>query len=102
LLVAIDCFEVQTWRKNKVALSPVCSMELLKLKAKLEAGIRDVNRETVVQSFVLSVAASLEDVSLEAAAGGLVALLTAPIGAGCITPPDVLVGRRNFFFPLRF
>jgi hypothetical protein len=100
LLAAIDCFEVQTWRKNDVALPSVCSMELPKLKVKLEAGIRDVNRETVVQSFVLSVAASLEDGSLEVAAGGLVALSTAPAGAGYITPPDVLVGRRNFFlFP---
>jgi hypothetical protein len=69
LLAAIDCFEVQTQRKNEVALPPVYSVELPKLKAALEAGIRDVNRETVVRSFVLSVAASLEDGSPEAAAG---------------------------------
>jgi hypothetical protein len=43
LLAAIDCFEVQTRRKNKVTLPPVCSMELPKLKAAM-AGIRDVNR----------------------------------------------------------
>ena len=40
LLAAIDCFEEQTQRKNVVALPPVCSMELPKLKAALEAGIR--------------------------------------------------------------
>jgi hypothetical protein len=41
---------------------------------------------------VLSVAASLEDGSLEAAVGVLVVPLTAAIGVGCITPPYVLVG----------
>jgi hypothetical protein len=45
LLAAIDCFEEQTWRKNVVALPPVCFMELPKLKAMLEAGIREVNKE---------------------------------------------------------
>jgi hypothetical protein len=48
LLAAIDCFEVQMRRKNEVALPPVYSVELPKLKAALEAGIRAVNRENVV------------------------------------------------------
>jgi hypothetical protein len=100
LLAAIDCFEVQTWRKNEVALPPVYSVELPKLKVVLEAGIRAVNRENVVRSYVLSVAASLEDGSLEAAAGVLAVPPTASAGAGCITPPDVPVGRGYFFlFP---
>jgi hypothetical protein len=89
LLAAIDCFEVQTRRKNKVALPPVCFVELPKLKAALEAGIRAINKENVVRSYVLSVAASLEDGSPEVAAG---VPPTASAGAGCITPPDVLVG----------
>jgi hypothetical protein len=89
LLAAIDCFEVQTRRKNKVALPPVCFVELPKLKAALEAGIRALNRENVVQSYVLSVAASLEDGSPEVAAG---VPPTASSGAGCITPLDVPVG----------
>jgi hypothetical protein len=67
LLPAIDCFKVQTRRKNEVALPPVYFVDLLKLKAMLEARIRDVNRENVVQSYVLSVVASLEDGSPEAA-----------------------------------
>jgi hypothetical protein len=101
LLAAIDCFEVQTQRKNKVALPPVYSVELPKLKAALEAGIRDVNRETVVRSFLLSVAASLEDGSPEAAAGVPAVSPMASARAGCITLPNVPVGRGNFFlFPL--
>jgi hypothetical protein len=63
LLPVIDCFEVQTRRKNEVAPPPVCSMELPTLKAMLEVGIWDENREIVVRSLALSVAASLEDVS---------------------------------------
>jgi hypothetical protein len=51
LLATIDCFEVQTRRKNEFALPPVCSMELPKLKGVLEVGIRDANRETVVSKF---------------------------------------------------
>jgi hypothetical protein len=92
LLAVIDCFEVQTRRKNEVAPPPVCSMELPKLKAALEAGIRDENRETVVRGWALSVAASLEDGSPEAAAGVLAVPPTAPAEASCITPPDVPVG----------
>jgi hypothetical protein len=68
LLAAIDCFEVQTRRKNEVTLPPVCSMELPKLKAAM-AGIRDVNRETVVRRYMLTVAASLEVGSSEAVVG---------------------------------
>jgi hypothetical protein len=94
LLAAIDCFEVQMRRKNEVALPPICSVELPKLKAALEAGIRAVNRENVVRSYVLSVAASLGDGSPEVAAR---VPPMASVGAGCITPPDVLVGRGNFF-----
>jgi hypothetical protein len=45
LLAAIDCFEEQTQIKNEGAPLPVCPMELPKLKAMLEAGIRDDNRE---------------------------------------------------------
>jgi hypothetical protein len=92
LLAAIDCFELQMRRNNEVALPLVCSVELPKLKAALEAGIRDINRETVVQSFVLSVVASLDDGSPEAAAGVPAVLPTASVGAGFITPPDVFVG----------
>jgi hypothetical protein len=100
LLAAIDCFEVQTRRKNEVALPLVCSVELPKLKAALEARIWDVNRETVVRSFVLSFAASLKDGSPEAAAGVPAVLPTASTGVGCITPSDVPVGRGKFFsFP---
>ena len=47
LLDAIECIEVQTWRKNEVGPPPVCSMELPKLKAMLEPGTRDINREIV-------------------------------------------------------
>jgi hypothetical protein len=56
VLAAIDSIEVQTRRKNEVAPPPVCSMELLQLKAKLEAGIPvgDVDRETVVRILALS------------------------------------------------
>jgi hypothetical protein len=100
LLAAIDCFEVQTWRKNEVALPSVCSVELPKLKAALEAGIRAVNRENVVRSYVLSVAASLDDGSTEAAARVPTVPSTAFAGAGCIIPSDVPIGRGNFFlFP---
>jgi hypothetical protein len=53
MLAAIDCFEVQMRRKNEVAPPLVCSMELSKLKAALEAGTRDINRETVVRSLAL-------------------------------------------------
>jgi hypothetical protein len=45
LLAVIDCFEVQTRRKNEGALPSVYPMELPKLKAMLEAGIRDSNRD---------------------------------------------------------
>jgi hypothetical protein len=55
--------------RTRLLLPLVCSLELLKMKAVLEAGIQDVNRESVVRSFVLSIVASLEDGSLEAAAG---------------------------------
>jgi hypothetical protein len=100
LLAAIDCFEVQTRRKNEGALPPVCPMELLKLKAMLEAVIRDTNRETVVRSFVFFVAASLEVGSPEVAAGVLAVTPMATAGAGSITPPVVPVGRWKFFlFP---
>jgi hypothetical protein len=100
LLVVIDCVEVQTRRKNEVA-PPVCSMELPKLKAALEARIRDENRETVVRGWALSVVASLEDGSPKAAAGVPAVPLTAPAEDGCITPPDVPVGRGKFFlFPM--
>jgi hypothetical protein len=58
LLAVIDCFEEGTRRKNEVAPPPVCSVELLKLKAKL-AGIRDKNRENVVRNWAFSIAASL-------------------------------------------
>jgi hypothetical protein len=68
LLAAIDCFEVQTWRKNEVTLPLVCSMELPKLKAAM-AGIWDVNRETVVRRYMLTVVASLEVGSSEAVVG---------------------------------
>jgi hypothetical protein len=52
LLDAIECVEVQTRRKNEIGPPPVCSMELPKLKAMLEARIRDTNRENVVRSWV--------------------------------------------------
>jgi hypothetical protein len=52
LLDAIECVEVQTRRKNEIGSPPICSMELPKLKAMLEAQIRDTNRETVVRSWV--------------------------------------------------
>jgi hypothetical protein len=45
LLAAIDCFEVQTRIKNEGVRPPVYPMELSKLKAMLEAGIRDANRD---------------------------------------------------------
>jgi hypothetical protein len=49
---------------------------------------------------VLSVVASLEVGSSEAAAGVPAVTPTAIAGAGCITPLDVLVGRGKFFcFP---
>ena len=54
VLAAIDRIEVQTRRKNEVAPPPVCSMELPQLKAKLEAGIGVVHRETVVRILALS------------------------------------------------
>ena len=91
MLAAIDCFEVQTRTKNEVALPPVCFVELPKVKAKLEAGIRDVNRENVVRSFVLSVAASLEDASPEAAARVPAVPPMASTGIGCINLLDVPV-----------
>jgi hypothetical protein len=98
LLAAIDCFEVQTRRKNEVALPLVYYVELPKLKAALEAGIRAVNKENVVQSYVPSVAASLEDGVI--AAGVPAVPPAASTGGGCITPSDVPVGRGNFFlFP---
>jgi hypothetical protein len=67
-------------------------MEFPKLKAALEAGIQNVNRETVVQSLVLSIAASLKDGSPKAAVGVPAVPPTASAGAGCITPLDVPVG----------
>jgi hypothetical protein len=58
LLAFIDCMEEDTRRKNEVAPPPpVSSMELLKLKAMLKAGIRDENRETVVRDLALAAAA---------------------------------------------
>jgi hypothetical protein len=54
VLAAIDRMEEQEQRKNEVAPPPVCSMELPQLKAKLEAGIRVANRETVVRILALS------------------------------------------------
>jgi hypothetical protein len=99
LLAVIDCFEVQTRRKNEVAPASVCSMELPKLKAVLEAGIRDENRETVVRSLALSVAASLEDGSPEATAGVPAAPLTVPTEAGCGCP---CWAREFFSFPSGF
>ena len=101
MLAVIDCVEEQTRRKNKVAPPPVCSMKLPKLKAALEARIRDENREIVVRGWALSIVASLEDGSLEVAVVVLAVPPTASAEAGCITPPDVLVGRGKFFlFPL--
>jgi hypothetical protein len=52
LLDAIKCVEVKTRRKNEIGSPPVCSMELLKLKAMLEAGVQDTNKEAVVRSWV--------------------------------------------------
>jgi hypothetical protein len=48
LLAVIDCFEVQTRRKNEIAPPPICSMELPKMKVGLAVGIRDDNKEIVV------------------------------------------------------
>ena len=91
LLAVIDCFEEQTRRKNEVAPPPVCSMELSKLKAMLEAGERDDNRESVVPGLALFVAT---------VAGVLAVPPTAPDEAGCITSPKIPVGRGKFLFPL--
>jgi hypothetical protein len=44
LLAVIDCFEVQTRRKNEIAPPPICSMELPKMKAGLAAAGRDTGR----------------------------------------------------------
>jgi hypothetical protein len=54
LLDAIESVEVQARRKNEIGSPPVCSMELPKLKAMLEARIRDkdTNRETIVRRWV--------------------------------------------------
>jgi hypothetical protein len=52
LLDAIKCVEVKTRRKNEIGSPLVCSMELPKLKAMLEAGVWDTNREAVVRSWV--------------------------------------------------
>jgi hypothetical protein len=58
LLAFIDCMEEDTRRKNEVAPPPpVSSMELLKLKAMLKAGIWDENLETVVRDLALAAAA---------------------------------------------
>jgi hypothetical protein len=55
--------------------------------------IRDANKETVVRSFVLSVA-------VEAVAGVPTVTPTATAGAGSITSPVVPVGRgKVFLFP---
>jgi hypothetical protein len=54
VLAAIDRMEEKERRKNEVVPPPVCSMELPQLKAKLEAGIRVANRETVVRFLALS------------------------------------------------
>ena len=100
MLAAIDCFEVQTRRKNEGAPPLVYLMELPKLKAMLEAGIQDANWETVVRSFVLSIAASLEVGPSEAAAGVPAVTPTAIARFGNITPLVVPVGRGKFFlFP---
>ena len=100
MLNVIDCFE-QTRRKNEGAPPPVFPMELSKLKAMMEAGIQDANKETVVRRYVLSVAASLEVGPQEAAAGIPAVTLTATAGAGSITSPVVPDGRGKFFlFPL--
>ena len=53
----------------------------------------------MVRSFVLSVAASLEDGSSKAAARAPTVHPTASAGAGCITPLDIPVGRGKFLFP---
>ena len=86
LLAVIDCFEVQTRRKNEVAPPPVYPMELSKLKVTLEAGIWDDNRETRISVVVVARVPTVPP--------------TAPNEAGCITSPDVPVGRGKFFlFP---
>jgi hypothetical protein len=58
LLAFIDCYEAGTRRKNEVDPPPECSLELLKLKAKL-ARIQDENKESVIRNWALSIAASL-------------------------------------------
>jgi hypothetical protein len=93
LLAVIDCFEEQTRRKNEVAPPPVCSMELSKLKAMLEAGVRDDNRETVVRRLALSVAA---------VAGVPAVPPTAPDEAGCIIFPGGPCWAREISFPSGF
>jgi hypothetical protein len=102
LLAVIDCFEVQTRRKNEVAPPLVYSMELPKLKAALEAGIRDENRETVVRCLALFVAASLEDGSPAAAAGVIVVPPTPLLRLVVSLLQMSLLGEGNFFFSLRF
>jgi hypothetical protein len=54
LLDAIKSVEVQARRKNEIGSPPVCSMELPKLKAMLEARIqdKDTDRETIVRRWV--------------------------------------------------
>ena len=42
LLAAVDHFEEHTRRGNEVAPPPDCSMELLQMKAELEAMMRDM------------------------------------------------------------
>jgi hypothetical protein len=101
LLTVIDCVEVQMWRKNEVAPPLICSMELPKLKAALEARIQDENRETAVRGWALSVAASLEDGSPKAATGVPAVPPTAPAETGCITPPNIPIGQgKVFLFPV--
>jgi hypothetical protein len=58
LLALIDCYEAGTRRKNEVDPPPECSLELLKLKAKL-ARIQDENKESVIRSWALSIVARL-------------------------------------------
>jgi hypothetical protein len=43
LLTAVDRFEEQMQRDNEVASPPDCSLELLQLKAELEAVMRDID-----------------------------------------------------------
>jgi hypothetical protein len=97
LLAAIDCFEVQTRRKNEGALPLVCPMELPKVKVMLEVGIWDANMEIVLRNFVFFVAASLEVGSSEAAAGVPAVTSTATARTGSITPP--VVRGKFFLFP---